>query len=127
MRHQRVDMASLPPEVMAAVVSWLGPRDHASAVLARAALASSRRGARPPALCTIRPKVSRAPGSLDGLCYWHGVDPWRIDIHCLRAAAEGGHRALVEWIWTSRPAAGAPPRPSVRPPGRPCRPHAVAH
>ncbi|BCU03131.1 ankyrin repeat domain containing protein [Pandoravirus japonicus] len=98
-RHKRVDMASLPPEVIAAVVSWLGPRDHASAVLA-----SRRFGVLTPEergrlhFARFAPKVLARVGSLDGLRYWHGVDPWRIDIHCLRAAAEGGHRALVEWI-----------------------------
>lgn len=109
MRHRRVDMTTLPPEVIAAVVSWLGPRDHASAVLA-----SPRFGVLTPEergrlhFARFAPKVLARMGSLDGLCYWHGVDPWRIDIHCLRAAAGGGHRALVEWILDKSTGGGCP-------------------
>ncbi|AGO85823.1 Ankyrin repeat domain containing protein [Pandoravirus salinus] len=109
MRRRRVDMASLPPEVIAAVVSWLGPRDHASAVLASrrfGVLTIEERGRLH--FARFAPKALARMGSLDGLCYWHGVDPWRIDIHCLRAAAKGGHRALVEWILDRSIGGGCP-------------------
>lgn len=98
-RPSRADVTSLPSEILAAVVSLLGPRDYATAVLASrrfGVLTMEERGRLH--FGHLAPKALARTGSLDGLRYWHRADPWRIDIHCLRAAAEGGHRALVEWI-----------------------------
>nr|UMO80114.1 Ankyrin repeat domain containing protein [Pandoravirus aubagnensis] len=108
-RKARANVTSLPPEVLASIVSLLKPRDHGAAVLA-----SRRFGVLTPEergrlhFARREPKALARAGSLEGVRYWHGVDPWRIDIHCLRAAAEGGHREMVQWILDESTGGGCP-------------------
>nr|UDO47340.1 ankyrin repeat protein [Pandoravirus massiliensis] len=105
----RANVTSLPPEVLASIVSSLKPRDHAAAVLASryfGVLTFEERGRLH--FAQREPKALARAGSLEGVRYWHGVDPWRIDIHCLRAAAEGGHRETVQWILDESTGGGCP-------------------
>ncbi|AVK77352.1 Ankyrin repeat domain containing protein [Pandoravirus macleodensis] len=108
-RKARANVTSLPHEVLALIVSLLKPRDHAAAVLA-----SRRFGVLTPEergrlhFARREPKALARAGSLEGVRYWHGIDPWRIDIHCLRAAAEGGHREMVQWILDESTGGGCP-------------------
>lgn len=108
-RKARADVTSLPPEVRASIVSLLKPRDHAAAVLASrhfGVLTLEERGRLH--FARREPKALAGAGSVDGLRYWHGIDPWRIDIHCLRAAAQGGHRDAVQWILDESMGGGCP-------------------
>jgi hypothetical protein len=108
-RCSPTSLACLPPEILADIVSRLKARDHAAAVLASrhfAVLSAEERGRLH--FARIAPLTLARAGSLAGLCYWHEVDPWRIDIHCLRAAAEAGHLPLVKWIIDDSTGGGCP-------------------
>ncbi|WBR14448.1 Ankyrin repeat protein [Pandoravirus kuranda] len=109
--RREASLRSLPNELVAAVASWMAPRELGAALVAsrRFHVADKRRIYR-----ALSPTTLASAGCLEGLVHKHDTDPWSIDVHCLEATIAKGRIDVVRWIATASVGGACPTRVLVR-------------
>ncbi|AVK75905.1 Ankyrin repeat domain containing protein [Pandoravirus neocaledonia] len=105
--RREASLRSLPNELVAAVASWMAPRELGAALVAsrRFHVADKRRIYR-----ALSPITLASAGCLEGLVHKHDTDPWSIDVHCLEAAIAKGRIDVVRWIAAASMGGACPTR-----------------